>query len=75
LQFGTIREQVFLEDLDFVVREIGFREVGTLLEDDDTETVCRKLFGQDATCGARSDDDEIDFVRGFVSLKHWRELA
>src|SRR5260370_1363130 len=41
LQFGMIREQVFLEDFDFVVREIGFREVGALLEDDDTKTVCR----------------------------------
>ncbi len=41
LQFGMIREQVFLQDFDFVVREIGFREVGALLEDDNTKTVRR----------------------------------
>ncbi len=39
LQLGMIGEQVFVEDLDFVVREIRFGEVGTLFKDHDAETV------------------------------------
>src|SRR5260370_14579674 len=68
LQFRMIREQVFLEDLNFVVCEVGFCEVGALFENDDTKTVCRELFRQDAASRSRPDDYEIDFVRGFVNL-------
>ena len=61
-----IGQKIFLEDFDFVVNEIRFGEVRTLLEHDDAKAVAGKFLGQDAAGGARTDDDEIDFVGRLV---------
>ncbi len=66
LKLGLVGEQVFADDFYFIVDEIGFGQIRTLLEDDDAEAVSGELLGHDAACSARADDDEIDFVRRFV---------
>src|SRR5437899_12413297 len=72
LQFGMIGEQVFLQNLDFVVREIGFGKVRTLFEDDDAEAVGGKFFGEHAARGAGPHYDKVhglgSFVLGLIDL-------
>src|SRR5262249_38973963 len=62
LKIRMIGKQIFAEDFDFVVCEVGFREARTLLEHNNTETVGRELFRENAAGGAGAYDDEIDFV-------------
>ncbi len=75
LQLGMIGELIFLQNFDFVVREVFFLEVGALFEHHDTEAVGGKFFGQNATGGARTDDYEIDgigsFVGGLIDFHFW----
>ncbi len=52
--------------LVLVVREVAFVKKWSLLEDHYTESIGGKFFGEDAARGTRSDDDEIDSIRGAV---------
>ncbi len=66
LKLGMIGEEIFAEDFYLVVSKVGLGEVGPLLEHDYAKTVRRKLLGKDAAGRAGADDDEVDFVGGFV---------
>ncbi len=66
LQFWFVGEQIFGENLDFVVHEIFFGEVRTLLEHHHAETVGGKFLGENAAGGAGTNDDEIDCVGRFI---------
>ena len=64
-----IRQQVFVENLDFVVRKIRFGQVRSLLQHHDAKSVLRKFLRDDPAGRARSDDDEIHLIRCLV-LRH-----
>ena len=54
--------------LDFVVLEILFAQVGTLLQNHYAEARSGKFLGHDAARPARADDQEIDFFGRLVLL-------
>ena len=66
LQLGMIRKLVQGHDFDFVVGEIGFCQIRTLLENHDAKTVGGKLLGQDAARGSGAHNDEVHFIRSLV---------
>src|SRR6267154_4998380 len=66
LELGLVGEEIFVDNFYFVVNEIGFGEIGTLLEHDDAKAVGGKLLGHDPAGGAGADDYEIDFVGSLI---------
>ncbi len=66
LELGLVGEQIFADDLDLVVHEVGLGEIRALLEHHHAKTVGRELLGQNAAGGSRAHDDKIDFVGSFV---------
>jgi hypothetical protein len=69
LELRIIRKLALVRYLYFVLGEICFTEVRTLLKHHHAEAVGRKLFGYYPTCRTRADDDEVDFVRSRTSVE------
>ncbi len=61
-----VGEQALDKDFRFVVGEILFTEIFSLLEDDHVEAVGGKFFCQHAAGRARANDYEIHFIGRFV---------
>ena len=66
LQLGMIRQQVFLQNFDFIVNKIFFDEIRPLLENHNAETVGGKFFRKNAAGRAGTHNDKIDCFRSLV---------
>ena len=61
-----VGELVLSQGFDFVVREICFRQIGPLLQDNHAKAVGRKFLGEDSAGSAGAYDHKIDFIGSFV---------
>jgi hypothetical protein len=62
LLLGVVGQLVFENYLDFVVREFIGRNPRPLLEHHHPEACCREFFGQHSSCGAGTDNGEVNLL-------------